>query len=372
MISAIPSPPQGAWQFGPFTLRAYAICIIIGIFVAIWLGERRLRERGGPPGVLADIAVWAVPFGIVGGRIYHVLSSPDAYFGPGGDPMLAFQIWKGGLGIWGAVALGAVGVYIACRRRGMDFFVVADAVAPGVAFAQAIGRIGNYFNQELFGAPTTLPWGLVIDAAHRPQGYADVVTYHPTFLYELLWNIGVGCFLIVVGNRFRWSHGQVFTAYLCAYTVGRWWIEMMRIDPAELVLGVRLNVWTSGIVFAIGAIGFYFATHRKRAAIAHRTVPRGVSPGHATADVVWHDWPEPEHTWHTAPADPADRATTDPASADAAPDKTTSDSNSENADGDSTNDNASPTDHVTNADSAADDPATGPNPSTSNDTEPRR
>lgn len=293
MISAIPSPPQGAWQFGPFTLRAYAICILVGIFVAIWLGDRRLRERGGPPGVLADIAIWAVPFGIIGGRIYHVFSSPDAYFGPDGDPLLAFQIWKGGLGIWGAVALGAVGVYIGCRRRGIDFFVAADAVAPGVAFAQAIGRLGNYFNQELFGAPTSVPWGLTIDAAHRPFGYADVATYHPTFLYELLWNIGVGCFLIVVGNKNRWSHGQVFMAYLCAYTVGRWWIEMMRIDPAELILGIRLNVWTSGVVFAIGAISFYYATRRKRAATAAQTPPKGVSPATTTADVVWRDWPEP-------------------------------------------------------------------------------
>jgi len=182
LLQVIPSPSQGVWHLGPFPIRAYALCILLGIVVAIWLGERRLVERGGPRGSVADVAVWAVPFGIVGGRVYHVLSSPDAYFGPDGDPARALRIWEGGLGIWGAIALGTVGAAIGCRQRRLRLATFADAVAPGVLIAQAIGRLGNWFNQELFGRPTDLPWALAIDPQNRPEGYQQFATFHPTFL----------------------------------------------------------------------------------------------------------------------------------------------------------------------------------------------
>lgn len=263
----IPSPSHSVWFLGPVPLRAYALCIMVGIVVAVWLGQRRLTARGGPNEAISEIAIWVVPMGIIGGRIYHVCSSPDAYFGEGGEPLKAFRVWEGGLGIWGAVALGAFGAWIACRRMGVDYLKVLDSVAPGVLFAQAIGRLGNWFNQELFGKPTTLPWGLQIDPVHRPVGLADVATYHPTFLYELLWNVAIATLLIIVGNKLKWSHGQVFFAYIVGYTMGRLWIEAMRIDPAELVLGLRLNIWTSLILMAFGAIAFWRATRRKAVAL---------------------------------------------------------------------------------------------------------
>ncbi len=248
VLASIPSPSQGVWELGPFPLRAYALCIIAGIVAAAWLTERRWLARGGAPGDVLDIATWAVPFGIVGGRLYHVITSPRPYFGQGGDPLKAFAIWEGGLGIWGAIALGGVGAWIACRRRGIPLPAFADAVAPGLLVAQAIGRIGNWFNQELFGGPTDLPWGLEIDRVHRPAEYLDVATFHPTFLYELLWNLAAAALVIWADRRFRLAHGQAFALYVLAYCTGRLWIELLRTDPAETFFGVRLNVFTAVVV----------------------------------------------------------------------------------------------------------------------------
>jgi len=284
VVTAIPSPSQGVWHLGPVPLRAYALCILAGIAVAVWLTERRWRARGGLPGQVADVALWAVPFGIVGGRVYHVLSSPDAYFGPGGDPVLALYIWRGGLGIWGAVALGAVGAWLGCRRSGMSFPAFADALAPGLLLAQAVGRLGNWFNQELFGSPTDLPWGLAIDAAHRPAGYADVATYHPTFLYELLWNVGCALVLIWADRRWRLGHGQVIWAYVVLYTLGRVWIEALRIDPAEVVLGLRLNIWTSILVGLLGVAGFVVSRRRHRERETEVLVVAGAGAGAGSAE----------------------------------------------------------------------------------------
>ncbi len=262
-LAAIPSPEQGVWHLGPFPIRAYALCIIAGIFVAVLMGDRRWQARGGREGTIADVAVWAVPFGVVGARLYHVLSSPDAYFGEGGDPLLALQIWRGGLGVWGGIALGAVGAWIACRRRGIPLPALGDAVAPGVAVAQALGRLGNWFNQEVFGRPTTLPWGLEIDPQHRPQGFEDYETFHPAFLYEFVWNLGVAALVLWADRRFRLGHGRAFALYVAAYTLGRLWIEALRIDDAELVLGLRLNIWTSVIVFT-GAVTYFVVSARLR------------------------------------------------------------------------------------------------------------
>jgi prolipoprotein diacylglyceryl transferase len=260
---SIPSPEQGVWHLGPVPLRAYALCIIAGIIVAVWMGERRWVARGGRAGDVTEIATWMVPFGILGGRIYHVITTPEPYFGDGGEPLHALYIWEGGLGIWGAIALGGVGAWIGCRRRRIKLPPFADALAPGIAVAQAIGRLGNYFNQELFGRPTDLPWALEIDAEHRPDGYATVTTYHPTFAYELVWNLGVAALVIWADRRFRLGHGRAFALYVAAYTVGRAWIEALRIDPANDILGLRLNLWTCLLVF-LGAVTYFVVSARLR------------------------------------------------------------------------------------------------------------
>jgi prolipoprotein diacylglyceryl transferase len=262
---SIPSPEQSVWFVGWLPIRAYAMFILAGIVVAVWITQRRLAERGGKPGQALDVATWAVPFGIVGGRLYHVISSPQAYFGEGGHPLNAFKIWEGGLGIWGAVALGSVGAWIGCRRRGVPFLDYADSAAPGVVLAQAIGRWGNYFNNELFGARTDLPWGLEIHCWDQGAGTATTCpgssttilgTFQPTFLYESLWCLLVALALLLVDRRFNLAKGQIFALYGMLYTVGRVVIEMLRTDTANHVLGLRLNVWTSVIVFAIAAFAF--------------------------------------------------------------------------------------------------------------------
>ncbi|MGH3384619.1 MAG: prolipoprotein diacylglyceryl transferase [Nocardioidaceae bacterium] len=258
----LPSPSNGVWEIGPFPLRAYALCIIAGVFAAIWLGNRRFVARGGLPGTVADIAVWAVPFGLVGARAYHVISDYQLYFGEGRRPIEALYIWQGGLGIWGAISLGAVGAYIGCRRAGVRFAAFADALAPGLALAQALGRWGNWFNQELFGNPTTLPWGLEISAENRPEGYQEFDTFHPTFLYEFFWNLGVVGLVIWADRRFKLGFGRAFWLYVMAYTAGRGWIEYMRIDTVNHVFGLRLNVWTSILVFLL-ALGFFVRSARK-------------------------------------------------------------------------------------------------------------
>jgi prolipoprotein diacylglyceryl transferase len=281
VLAAIPSPTQGVWELGPLPIRAYALCIVAGIVAAILITEKRWVARGGAPGDVLDIAVWAVPFGIIGGRLYHVISSPRPYFGEGGDPLRAFAIWEGGLGIWGAIALGGVGAWIACRRRGIPLPAFADALAPGLLVAQAIGRLGNWFNNELFGRATDLPWALriyewdggraVLDAAGNP---VVLGTFHPTFLYELLWNLAAAAFVIWADKRFVLGHGRAFALYVASYCLGRLWIELLRTDPAETFFGVRLNVFTS-IVVGLLAVA-YLVWQRGR--------PREVIDRGATAD----------------------------------------------------------------------------------------
>ncbi|MBB1244385.1 prolipoprotein diacylglyceryl transferase [Streptomyces durbertensis] len=256
ILASIPSPATGELHLGPLPLRGYALCILLGIFVAVWLGNRRWVARGGRPGTVTDIAVWAVPFGLVGGRLYHVITDHQLYFGEGRNWVDAFKIWEGGLGIWGAIALGAVGAWIGCRRRGIPLPAYADAVAPGLALAQAIGRWGNWFNQELYGRPTDVPWALEIDNG------TDLGTFHPTFLYESLWCVGVALLVIWADRRFTLGHGRAFALYVAAYTAGRFWIEYMRIDQAHEVLGLRLNNWTALLVF-LGAVAYFVISARR-------------------------------------------------------------------------------------------------------------
>ncbi len=277
LLAAIPSPERGVWHLGPLPIRAYALCILAGIAVALWLGERRWVARGGRPGTVGEVAVWAIPLGIVGGRLYHVLSSPDAYLGSGGNPLDALRVWEGGLGIWGAISLGGVGAWIGCRRRGIPLPAFGDAVAPGVALAQALGRFGNWFNQELYGRPTSLPWALEIDPVHRPAGLEAVATFHPTFLYEALWNVGVAVLVIWADRRFRLGHGRAFALYVAAYTAGRFWIETLRIDDAERILGLRLNLWTSMLVFG-GTLAYLAISARLRPGRERDVEPRAGRP----------------------------------------------------------------------------------------------
>lgn len=273
VLAAIPSPDRGVWFIGPVPIRAYALCIIAGIVVAVVWGERRIVARGGPAGLVTDVAVWAVPFGLIGGRLYHVATDWQTYFGPGRNPLDALKIWEGGLGIWGAIALGAVGAWIGCRRRGVPLPFFADAVAPGIVVAQAIGRLGNYFNQELYGAPTDLPWGLEIYRRVNEFGQEDplngvavdhvpVEVVHPTFLYELIINLLVAALVVWADRRFRLGHGRAFAVYVAGYTAGRFFIEQMRTDYATRVFGdIRVNVVVSAVVF-IGAV-LYIALVRK-------------------------------------------------------------------------------------------------------------
>jgi prolipoprotein diacylglyceryl transferase len=276
VIAYFPSPPQGVWHLGPIPLRAYALFIILGIIAALLIGDRRWAARGGERGVIYDVALWAVPFGLIGGRLYHLATDWRTYFGEGGaGPMAALRIWDGGLGIWGAVALGGVGAWIACRRRGIPLPAFGDAIAPGIVLAQAIGRIGNYFNQELFGRETTMPWGLEIFYRRDPAGFVDVhsldgvstgqlaMVVQPTFLYELLWNLLVFAILIFLDRRYTIGHGRLFAAYVALYCVGRFCVELLRDDTATHIAGIRINSFTSTFVF-IGAVVYLILAPKGR------------------------------------------------------------------------------------------------------------
>jgi len=282
VLASIPSPTQAVWHLGPLPIRAYALCIIAGIVLCVWISDRRWQARGGAPGEVLDIAVWAVPFGIVGGRLYHVITTPEPYFGSGGHPLRAFAIWDGGLGIWGAIALGALGAWIGCRRKGIPLPAFADAIAPGLLVAQAVGRLGNWFNNELHGGPTSLPWALKVyqwgdgRAVIGPNGHPVVAGFfHPTFLYELLWNLAAAAFVVWADRRFRLGHGRAFALYVVSYCAGRVWIEMLRDDTAEHFFGIRLNVFTS-IIVGLVALGFFVALRgRPREVIDRRSAGAG-------------------------------------------------------------------------------------------------
>ena len=267
MVLLIPSPSVSALSIGPLTIHLYALCIITGIAVAIWIGRRRYSNLGGNPDDVSEVAIWAVPFGIIGGRIYHVISSPQQYFGANGNPADALRIWQGGLGIWGAISLGAVGAYIYFKthKTTLSFAKLLDSLAPGVIIAQAIGRIGNYFNQEVFGKPTTLPWAIEIEAKNRPDGYEAITTFHPTFFYELLWCLFIAYLLIKLPGFLKSvarNSGDIFALYVAGYTAGRLWIEALRIDEANYILGLRLNIWVSIIVFTAAVI-YLYRSHRR-------------------------------------------------------------------------------------------------------------
>jgi prolipoprotein diacylglyceryl transferase len=282
VFAYLPSPSSGVLHVGPLTLRAYGLLIAAGVFAAVWWASRRWEARGGEPGDISAIALWAVPAGLIGARIYHVITDYELYRGKHWVDM--FKIWAGGLGIWGGIAGGVLaGAYVAHRRH-LDVPRLLDVVAPVLPLAQAIGRWGNYFNQELFGRPTTLPWGLKIDPAHRlglPFQYQKYSTFHPTFLYESLWDLAVVGIVLLVEKRVRLKPGRLLAVYVAAYTFGRFFTEWLRIDFAHRFLGLRLNDWTSVIVFVVAMV--FVITGLDRSPVAPAAPPEGITePSGAT------------------------------------------------------------------------------------------
>jgi prolipoprotein diacylglyceryl transferase len=263
---AFPTPAQSLLELGPLTIHYYALCIIAGISIAIWLGGRRFNFKTAQgQSVVSEVAIVAVPSGIIGGRIYHVISSPNAYFGSAGQPIDAFKIWEGGLGIWGAISIGLLGAYLRYRALARkielpSFAVFADALAPGILFAQAIGRFGNWFNGELFGKPLDSWWAVEIPMRYRPNGFSQFESFHPTFLYEAIWCSLLAVIIIKFGDKLK--SGQSFALYVAGYCLGRFFIELIRIDTANTIAGLRVNVWVSLLV-GVGAV-LYFARASKK------------------------------------------------------------------------------------------------------------
>jgi prolipoprotein diacylglyceryl transferase len=276
---SIPSPDP-AWQvfnlgqwfrdigltWFPYNINihAYAICILVGIVAATVFTAYRLKRRGADPGVVLDIALWVVPLGIIGARIFHVLTHPDDYFGPGKDLLKTLYIWEGGLAIFGGLVLGAVGALIGCRIAGVRFWSFADALAPALLLAQAFGRLGNWFNHELFGVPTTLPWGLQIEKTNPafPVGLPAGTLFLPTFLYEIIWNLIGIAVILFLEKKFTLQWGKVIALYLIWYGLGRSYLESVRIDPSEIFLGVRTNVWAAWGAILVGLIIFFVQRRR--------------------------------------------------------------------------------------------------------------
>lgn len=268
---SIPSPP-GEWRvfnlgqwlrdigltwFGfDVNIHAYALCILAGIIAAVWLTNRRLVARGAEPWITLDVVLFAVPLGIIGGRLYHVFTHPNDYFFEGADLWAIARLWEGGMAIFGALIGGAIGVWIGCRITGLRFWTFADALAPGLLLAQAFGRLGNWFNQELFGLPTDLPWGLEIDRPNPaiPIGLPDDTLFHPTFLYEIIWNLAGVAVMLLLDARIRVQWGKLLGVYLIWYGIGRSVFETIRLDPSELFLGIRVNVWAAWAAALVGLI----------------------------------------------------------------------------------------------------------------------
>jgi len=326
---SIPSPPDdwaaiplGDWLrslgltfiTAPLDIRVYALAILTGIVAAVIVTGRRLTARGVEPGLVLDISLFAVPFGIVGARVFHVLTHPSDYFGPGKELVKVLYIWEGGIAIFGGLIGGAIGVYIACRLTGLRFWTFADALAPGILLAQAFGRLGNYFNHELYGWPTDLPWGLEIEATNPayPVGLAEGTLFHPTFLYEIIWNVlGVLVILyverkwsvgrraiaglsvpVLVPGRIKLQWGKLFAVYLIWYGIGRIVWETIRVDPSEIFFGIRTNVWAAIFAVVLGIAIIVIQSRRH-----YGTPPSPYRRGHKGYSVV-----DSEETYSETPA----------------------------------------------------------------------
>jgi prolipoprotein diacylglyceryl transferase len=252
-VASIPSPSRNVVELGPLRANAYGLCIALGVVAAVWLSRRRWAARGGNPDQVSAIAMWGVPGGVIGARLYHVATDWRSFQGRWEEVPL---IWKGGLGVWGGVALGVLAGMYGARRQGLDVATMVDVCTPGIALAQAIGRWGNWFNQELFGRPSSLPWAVEIAPRKRPDGFESAATFHPTFLYESMWNLLVVAAVLTVERRWGRSMrpGRLFAVYASTYTAGRFLIETVRIDTASRLGGLRINLWVAGAVFLASAI----------------------------------------------------------------------------------------------------------------------
>ncbi|MEA2288089.1 MAG: hypothetical protein QOD55_86 [Solirubrobacteraceae bacterium] len=271
VLASIPSPSSSGIDIGPLTLHAYGLCYVVAVLAAVWVTSRRWKARGGDPELVQEVAMWGFPAGLIGGRLYFVITSwdevPDEWWGP-------LAVWEGGLGIWGGIACGTLAGIWVVRRRGANVAAFMDAVAPGLLVAQAIGRVGNWFNQELFGGPTTLPWGLEIDPAHRPAGFEDVATFHPVFLYEILWMLLLAGALVALERRRSIRPPGLFALYVAGYSLGRIGLELLRVDPAHEILGLRLNFFVAWALFVAGLVWFW-RSQRAAAAPEPPSRPRG-------------------------------------------------------------------------------------------------
>ena len=273
-LASIPSPSFSVWEIGPLSLHVYGLCIALGVVAAVTISSKRWQARGGNPDDISTIAIWAVPAGVIGARLYHVITDWKKYQDDWGS---ALNITQGGLGIPGGIALGVLVGYVVVRRNGWPARDLLDVVAPAIPVAQAIGRLGNWFNQEVFGRPTDLPWGLEIDPEHRPPGLEGYETFHPTFLYEGLWNLGLAGFIIWLDRRKVMRRGELFLVYAFGYSIGRLWVESLRSDPASLILGIRVNIWMSVIVALISVVVFL---RNRRGDEADEVAKASVPDGH--------------------------------------------------------------------------------------------
>ncbi|HEY4535915.1 MAG TPA: prolipoprotein diacylglyceryl transferase [Enteractinococcus sp.] len=315
LMASIPPPPIDGFEIGPVKIHIYALCIIVGGVLAFWLGGKRWAARGGKAEQMYDVGLWAVLFGIVGARLYHVLTVPDVYFGAGydgtGDLSKIFAIWEGGIAIWGAILGGTLGVWFGCRRYGIRLLPMADAIAPGVLLAQAVGRWGNYFNQELFGEPTTAPWGLEVEADHYnfPAGLPADTLFHPTFLYESLWNLLGVAVLLLIDRRFKLRNGMMLASYVVWYTLGRIPIESIRLDHAQefTILGItaRTNTWTSVVMFLIAAGLLIYAIVNRPKTPAQRHEANRIYRDGPQHDVLENTADTEADITETTPTDPA-------------------------------------------------------------------
>ncbi|MCL2470628.1 MAG: prolipoprotein diacylglyceryl transferase [Propionibacteriaceae bacterium] len=259
----LPSPAHGVWYLGPVPIRGYAMSILAGIVVAFILARHRWKKWGGDTNQFETMTLVSVIVGIIGARIYWIIIEWPRYFGPEGTWYRMFFVWEGGLGIWGGITFGFITGWLLCRHYKIPFLRLADSIAPAFLIAQGIGRLGNWWNQELYGLPTTLPWALKIDVEHRVAGYEQYATFHPTFLYEMLWDILGALVLLWLERRFRLGRGKVFALYIAIYAIGRCWIEFLRIDPVQIVGGLRINVWPTMAGGVVGIVLFlWLAKHR--------------------------------------------------------------------------------------------------------------
>lgn len=274
-LAYLPSPPDSSIDLGPLSIRAYGLAIALGVIAAVAIAQRRWQRAGGNAEDISALALWAVPVGIVGARAYHVLTDLDRFAGRWHE---ALYVWKGGLGIPGGLLAGVlVGVLVA-QRRNLPVARLLDAVAPAIPVAQAIGRLGNWFNQELFGGPTDLPWALRIDPDQRPARFADATTFHPTFAYEAIWNLGLAGLLVYIGRRFRLRDGTLFALYVAGYGAGRMWVESLRVDPAAMLWGLRFNVLVGGLAVIGGCVAAALLARRGTASPRHLLSRRPTAP----------------------------------------------------------------------------------------------